>query len=397
MDPHNAVPYSRRGEAYLYEGDFERAIDDLTEAIAISPAIALNYSNRAEARARKGDLDGALADCDEARRRDPKEPLSHVYRAYVLGKTGRLAEADAELAEAFKLSPGEPDAILYRGELEMMEQAPGKALVDFEAALAKSPQNPFALSGRGAARRALEARPALSGDAAGIRVALVIGNAHYAAQAPLANPPNDASAIAEGLRGSGFQHVTVALDLTREGIVKALHEFQDEADKADWALVYFSGHGLEVGGVNYVLPVDAHVTSDRDVADEAISLDRLVAGVSGARKIKIVILDACRENPFAASMRRSAGTRSVTRGLAPIEPVGATLVVYAAKDGEVAQDGDGANSPFAAALAKHLAEPHLELTKLFRLVTADVLDATDRKQQPFVYGSVGRDDFYFRP
>ena len=155
--------------------------------------------------------------------------------------------------------------------------------------------------------------------------------------------------------------------------------------------------GLEVGGENYIVPVDAHLASDRDVADEAVSLDRLMAGVSGARQLKLVILDACRENPFAASMRRGVAQKSVQRGLAWVEPLRATLVVYAAKDGEFAQDGDGANSPFAAALVKHLAEPHVEIDKMFRLVTADVLDATGQKQQPFVYGSLGREDYYFRP
>jgi uncharacterized caspase-like protein len=121
-------------------------------------------------------------------------------------------------------------------------------------------------------------------------------------------------------------------------------------------------------------------------------------GVGGARKLKIVIVDACRENPFAAMMQRTAASKAIAKGLGPVEPLPATLVVYAAKNGQLAQDGDGVNSPFAAALARRLAEPHLEVSKLFRLVTDDVLDATAQKQQPFVYGSLpGREDFFFRP
>lgn len=328
---------------------------------------------------------------------------------------------------------------MYRGELELLTGAPQSALKDFLATLARKPYRTFAQEGRDAAKRALEAlqpvapsatsnsaavvaspappavvaatpssqvvvvaspaSPAVVASSAplGIRVALVVGNAHYAAQAPLKNPLNDTAAVAAALRAAGFAKVIVADDLSPDGIVKALHDFEDEADQADWAVIYFSGHGLEVGGQNYVVPVDAHIRNDRDVADEAVSLDRLMASVSGAHKLKIVILDACRENPFAAAMRRTVSMKSAARGLAPVEPLRATLVVYAAKDGEFAMDGDGANSPFAAALVKHLAEPHVEIGKMFRLVTADVLGATDQKQQPFVYGSLGPEDYYFRP
>jgi hypothetical protein len=230
------------------------------------------------------------------------------------------------------------------------------------------------------------------------RIALVIGNSRYAAQAPLRNPANDATAIAGALRAAGFQEVDTANDLSRDALVKALHDFQDKADGSDWALIYFSGHGVEVGGTTYVVPTDARLRNDRDIQDEAITVNRLMEDVSGARKLKIVIVDACRDNPFTATMRRTASSRAITKGLGPVEPLPATLVVYAAKNGQLAQDGDGANSPFAAALARRLAETHLEVSKLFRLVTDDVLDATAQKQQPFVYGSLpGREDFFFRP
>jgi hypothetical protein len=230
------------------------------------------------------------------------------------------------------------------------------------------------------------------------RVALVIGNSRYAAQAPLRNPANDATAIAGALRAAGFHEVDIANDLSRDALVKVLHGFQDKADRSDWALIYFSGHGIEVGGTTYVVPIDARLRNDRDIQDEAVTVNRLMEGVNGARKLKIVIVDACRDNPFTATMRRTAASKALTRGLGPVEPLPATLVVYAAKNGQLAQDGDGPNSPFATALARRLAEPHLEVSKLFRLVTDDVLDATAQQQQPFVYGSLpGREDFFFRP
>jgi uncharacterized caspase-like protein len=230
------------------------------------------------------------------------------------------------------------------------------------------------------------------------RVALVIGNARYAAYSPLKNPPNDARAVASALRSAGFKKVVSTENLTRAELVAALQAFQDEADRADWAVIYFSGHGIEVGGVNYVVPTDARLKTDRDISDEAVSLDRLMASVGRTRKLGMVILDACRENPFLASMRWTVASRSATKGLGPVEPSRATLVVYAAKDGALAQDGAGSNSPFAAALVKHLGTPRLEVSKLFRLVTDDVLEATGQQQQPFTYGSLpGREDFYFRP
>jgi Caspase domain len=227
------------------------------------------------------------------------------------------------------------------------------------------------------------------------RVALVIGNFEYAAVGRLPNPRGDADAVAASLRRTGFRTVTLETDLSRDKLVRALRAFQDEAETADWAMIYYAGHGIEVGGVNYLVPIDARLKDDRDVQDEAVPLDRILSAIEGAKKLRLVVLDACRDNPFVAQMRRSVATRSIGRGLARIEPEGGTLVAYAAKHGQVALDGDGANSPFVAALVKHLQTPGLELNKLFRLVRDDVMAATGRKQEPFVYGSLPGEDFFF--
>jgi uncharacterized caspase-like protein len=132
------------------------------------------------------------------------------------------------------------------------------------------------------------------------------------------------------------------------------------------------------------------------VSYEAVALDQVPLAVEGALKLRLVILDACRDNPFAATMRRTVANRSVGRGLARVEPEGATLVVYAAKDGQVAQDGDGTNSPFATALVKYIETPGLEINFLFRRVRDDVINATGRRQEPFVNGSLPAAEFYFR-
>ena len=229
------------------------------------------------------------------------------------------------------------------------------------------------------------------------RVALVIGNAAYQAVSGLANTTNDARAIADVLKADGFTSVRIALDMTRASMIASLNDFQREADTSDWAVVYYAGHGIEVSGTNSLVPIDARLGDDRDIQDEAVSVDRILRAVENAKKLRLVMLDACRDNPFLKKMHRSIATRSISRGLAAIEPLGATLIVFAAKDGETAEDGAGNHSPFAASLIKRLQRPTIEINKLFRLVTSDVLKATGNQQRPFVYGSLpGEEDYYFR-
>jgi protein-disulfide isomerase len=230
------------------------------------------------------------------------------------------------------------------------------------------------------------------------RVALVIGNGAYQNVAHLPNPVNDANLIADALRQDGFA-VTLADDLDRTALANTLRTFGHQADNADWAVIYYAGHGMEMAGINYLIPVDAKLETDRDVGLEAVPLDQVMSAIEGARALRLVILDACRDDPFAAAIKRTAGAgRDIGRGLARVEPAQATLVAYSAKDGSIARDGDGADSPYALALAKHLTEPGVEINKMFRLVYDDVQDATGKGQQPFLYGAVpGREDFYFRP
>jgi uncharacterized caspase-like protein len=136
---------------------------------------------------------------------------------------------------------------------------------------------------------------------------------------------------------------------------------------------------------------------DRDVPDEAISLARFLDAMDRAKELKLVILDACRENPFFNSMKLSSASRTIGRGLARIEPDGGTLVAYSAKHGQIALDGKGKNSPFATALANRMLMPDVEIRKLFGLVRDDVLAATDRRQEPFIYGTLGGDDHFINP
>jgi uncharacterized caspase-like protein len=227
------------------------------------------------------------------------------------------------------------------------------------------------------------------------RVALIIANAQYANAPALTNPLADAKLIEASLRRAGFDDVQTRVNLGKSSVEAELRAFGNRAEGAEVALFYYAGHGIEAGGQNYLIPTDAKLQRDRDLDIEATRLETVVQVVSSAR-LRLIILDACRNNPFEASMQRSIRTRAVSRGLAEIEPEGETLVVYAARAGSTAADGDGANSPFAAALARRLPQPGLEIGLLFRSVRDDVLAATGRTQEPFTYGSLSGQAFYFR-
>jgi hypothetical protein len=232
----------------------------------------------------------------------------------------------------------------------------------------------------------------------GRRIALVIGNSAYRNVPALTNPQRDAALVADAFRRTGFETVNLQIDVARDALVGALRDFAQQAETADWAVVYYAGHGMEVGGINYLIPVDAKIAADRDIGFEAVPLNQVLNAAERARKLRLVILDACRDNPFASQMKRTmtVASRSVSRGLAAIEPEAGSLVVFAAKDGETALDGDGMDSPFTLAFLKNLQTPGLEVRRLFDYVRDDVMDATKRKQQPFSYGSIsGRQDFYF--
>src|SRR5450755_2396365 len=235
----------------------------------------------------------------------------------------------------------------------------------------------------------LAVQPALADK----RVALVIGNSAYRNVAKLSNPINDAAAIATMLKSAGFDKVESKLDLTIGELRKTLRDFGNTSRNADVAVVYYAGHGIELDGTNYLIPVDATLETDADVLDETLSLDRVLFAVEPAKQLRLVILDACRDNPFAKTMKRTIASRAIGRGLAKVEPSSPnTMIAFAAKAGSTAADGDSKNSPFATALVDHLPKPGLDLRKAFGFVRDDVLKNTGYKQEPYVYGSLGGDD-----
>ena len=227
---------------------------------------------------------------------------------------------------------------------------------------------------------------------------MVIGNSAYKNVPRLTNPANDAALVAAMFKNAGFDSVATKLDLNVVEMRKTLREFGVKARDADVAVIYYAGHGIELDGNNYLIPTDANLETDTDVLDEAFPLDRVLFAVEPAKQLRLIILDACRENPFAKTMKRTIASRAIGRGLAKVEPNSPnTMIAFAAKAGSTASDGDFKHSPFATALVEHLPKPGLDLRKAFGFVRDDVLKNTSYKQEPYVYGSLGGDDIPLVP
>jgi tetratricopeptide (TPR) repeat protein len=391
-DPNYAFAYHNRGFIRHAEGDFDQAIADYTQAIKINPNYAQGFTSRGIAYLRKGAASKALDDLKNSLRLDDQQPSARTALGDAYAQLKMYDDAMIQLSRAIAQDSTSSEAYFRRGRVFEAQGNLAEALKDFEAALARDPSRTDVQEALAAKR----AKGALASGGRLNRVALVIANSHYQRFGRLLNPKRDATAIAEALQRIGFRRVVLVEDQTREQTLTALRSFRELADSAEWAVVYYAGHGIEIGGVNYIVPIDAKLVSDRDIQDEAIALSRFLDSVERSTQLKLVILDACRENPFLSQMISSA-TRSIGRGLARVEPEGGTLVAYSAKSGQVALDGIGLNSPFVEALVTRILTPGLEIRKLFGLVRDDVLTATGWKQEPFIYGTLGGDDYVINP
>lgn len=228
------------------------------------------------------------------------------------------------------------------------------------------------------------------------RIALVFGNAAYRNASRLPNPVNDATDVASAFSRLGFA-VNLVKDGSFDGMRRALLDFAQRAPMADIAVVYFAGHGMEIRDENWLIPVDAELRADISAGHEAISLGGILPIVSKARKLGLVLLDACRDNPFSRQLQMSERSRAfASRGLISVEPPNSVLVVFAAKHGTTADDGSGRNSPFTRALLNNIETPGLEINYLFRNVHDEVLNATQRRQEPYVYGTLAKEPIYLK-
>jgi tetratricopeptide (TPR) repeat protein len=401
LGPASPYPWDNKCWINRDRGLADQALHDCGKAIELAPQLGFGYAKRCALLLGKGEHGRALDDCSKAIERDKTWAYAFIIRAKVYEARKELTNAVADYKRALAVPAREEeksDREFARSRLSALDTS--------SAAPRPSPSvtndkkgNPEAVDRKpGATASAKPGADVARQPALGRRVALVIGNSAYVHAGRLANPANDSRAIATSFRRLGFAEVFERYDLDLAKMGVALKEFGDHVADADWAVIYFAGHGIELNGTAYLIPTDAKLERDSHVVDETIGLGRVLDKVERARKLRLVILDACRNNPFAARMLRSSGlTRSISRGLAPVEPEGGVLVAYSAKHGTVAEDGTGTMSPFAEAFVALVEEPGVEINFLFRRVRDRVLTKTGRRQEPFLYGSLPAESLYFRP
>ena len=354
------------------KGDFDRAIADYSEAIRLNPKYAFAYNNRGFAWKNKGEHDLAIADYSEAIRLNPKYVNALANRAFTYEKKGMLSEALADFRSALDMdsSRRELNQDVRRLEQRLLKPAATEAAIGPEPVGSK----PAIMSSPAQRER---------------RVALVIGNGTYKNAPVLPNPRNDATDMAVILRKLGFD-VIDGHDLDRRDMENKIREFSRKIENADLALFYYAGHGLQVTGKNYLVPIDAKLEREGDLSFEAIDVDVVLQQLENGPRANLVFLDACRNNPLARNFARSLGIRSaaVGMGLASIQGGIGTMIVYATQPNNVALDGDGRNSPFTAALLAHLPNPGVDISIVLRRVRADVIQATNQKQVPWDHSSL---------
>jgi uncharacterized caspase-like protein len=226
--------------------------------------------------------------------------------------------------------------------------------------------------------------------------ALVIGNGQYVSVPALTNPGNDAQAIARSLRELGFE-VTLALNLDKAGFERQVRDFANSLDGAAAAVFFYAGHGLQIDGRNYMVPVDAKMADEADLPFELVSLDIVLQRLAHNRITNIIFLDACRNEPVGDKLAKSLGARSnaVGQGLASVYASVGTLISFSTQPGNFALDGDGKNSPFTSALLRHIPTPNVDILSVMKQVRRDVVEQTKQAQVPWDNSSLV-DEFYFR-
>lgn len=363
LQPSHALAYNRRGLAKQEMNRNTDAIADFDKAIAIDPSLAWAYNNRGNTHRNRGEYDNALADYSEALKREPAYLFPLRNRAYAYERMGLFAEAERTYRQVLA-APG-----------RLGNADDRRAKRDAETDLRRIAS-------------ILQARTRVAGPI-GSRAALLIANTKYkSAFDTLATPANDARALSAALKGLGFSDddVIVRHDLDRRGMIAALREFEARARSVDWAFVFFAGHGVRArNNLDYMIPVDAQITSERDLADEAVALERVVERIADAKKLQLVVFDACRGNELTRRLYASADARRAsTASVAPLEAPG-LMLAFSARRGQSAFDGK-THSPFAEALIANLEKPGADLETVFTATVNQVRKATKEQQSPEIYG-----------
>jgi tetratricopeptide (TPR) repeat protein len=456
QNPKLGALYTNRANAWKHKGEFDRAITDLDSALKLEPENALAYANRCNIWQSKEELEKALSDCDDAIRRDPSYPSAYVNRGTVFFKKGELDPALKDFGQAIRLDPSNAGAYTGRGDVWRKKLQFERAISDYEQAIKLNPKLAASHTSKGliyeangeieqareAFRTAVKlptvigvfgiggsytqssqeeqdtarARLAALGDAGpvapgplftpansanpapsspGRRIALVVGNGAYVSAPALVNPPNDARLIAKNLRDIKFD-VSEGINLDRQNMERLIGDFLRAAATADVAVLFYAGHGVQIDGQNYLLPIDVK-TDVADFRSDLMDVGTILAGLDDRLRANIVVLDACRDNPMAKTAAQAETGRSISvrSGLASPTTVGkgatsgaGTLLAFATAPGQVALDGEGSNSPFSTALARHINTPGLEVQQMLTRVRADVVASTKSKQVPWSNSSL---------
>ena len=306
----------------------------------------------------------------------------------VAGRTPRVADRSLDSAEEATLAG--------KGRVAMRMLAAGRQLAAGAVlSIAFLLAGAFLFSGSSVVDADRHADWQIPVAAAKKRVALVIGNSAYIHTPRLANPGNDANDISAGLRRLGFQ-VIEGFDLDKAAFDKKIREFAAALPGADVAVFFYAGHGLEVMGYNYLVPVDAQLQAVSALDLELVRLDLVHRTMEREARTNILFFDACRNNPLARNLARAMGARSIEigRGLTAVESGAGTLISFSTQPGKIALDGKGRNSPFAGALKKQLGRPNDDLAAILIAVRNDVMKETEGKQVPWEHSAL-IERFYF--
>jgi len=425
LDPNNALAYTRRGEAYYYKGDYDKAITDYDQAIRIDANYAVAYNNRGHVYRNQGNYDRAIADLDQAIRLNPNYTKAFANRGYAYWYKGDYDKAITDYDQAIRIDPNYAVAYNNRGLVYRNQGDYDRAIVDYDQTIRLDPNSAVPYTNRGDAyydkgdydkaiadydqairidpdyadaRRGLAqaqqqqggqtpsqvaavpqpARPqAQAQQTALAKYALVIGNGNYTSISRLRNSVNDANDMADALQSLGFI-VDKVLDGDLNQMEAAVSRFRNRLSVSNnaYGFFFYAGHGVQASGINYLLPVNVNIPSENYLGERAVSVQALMGELDDAgNDLNVIVLDACRDNPFGWA-------RSGSRGLAVLSaPVG-SILVYATSANSVASDGTGRNGLFTGQLLRNLRTPGLNVQELFTKTGQDVLTASGGTQHP---------------
>ncbi|CAN7557387.1 tetratricopeptide repeat protein [Bradyrhizobium sp. LjRoot220] len=401
-DPKDAKALNTRALAYIGMKQFDHAIVDLEAALSLDPKNGMYQVNKSSILREMGRIDEAIALLSSVVFESPNAPNAYLNRGVAWRVKGDMDSASKDFDEAIRLNPTYIDAFANRGLVLEAQGNAAKAAEAYRSALSQKQGGVFLKRYQRMAQARLDVIDASSGrteladpQKRNRRIALVIGNSAYKHAGHLANPSNDATKISQALRDIGFE-VTDGVNLDQSTMRKIFGEFLADAPSANVAVVFYAGHGMQVNGKNYLVPIDFEINNDKDASTSMVDVDFILSGLDDQIRTNIIILDACRNNPML-SEQKGAGGRGFSRvsGLAAPSGLGAgaalgagTLLAFATAPGQVASDGEGTNSPFSTALGRHISTPGLEVQQMLTRVRSDVVAATKSKQVPWSNSSL---------